>query len=48
MQDGFTPAYIASQNGHTATLALLVANNADINAANKAQQLKKFKIFIID
>jgi ankyrin repeat protein len=43
MQNGSTPAYIASQEGHTETVALLLANKADINAANKAQQLKIFK-----
>jgi ankyrin repeat protein len=42
MQNGTTPAYIASQNGHTESLALLLANKADINAARKVQ---KFKIF---
>ena len=47
MQDGATPAYIASENGHTETLALLLANKADINAASEVQQLKIFK-FITD
>jgi hypothetical protein len=40
MQSGFTPAYIASEKGHTEILALLLANKADINAANKVQSLK--------
>jgi ankyrin repeat protein len=43
MQVGFTPAYIASRNGHTETLALLLANKADINTASKVQQFKMFK-----
>jgi ankyrin repeat protein len=43
MQDGLTPAHVASLKGHTETLALLLANKADINAANKVQQLKLFK-----
>jgi ankyrin repeat protein len=43
MQVGATPAYIASQNGYTEILALLLANKADINAALKVQQLKMFK-----
>jgi hypothetical protein len=34
MQDGGTLAYFASQDGHTETLALLLANKADINAAD--------------
>jgi hypothetical protein len=41
MQIGATPVYVASEAGHTETLALLLANNADINAANKVQ----FSIF---
>jgi ankyrin repeat protein len=43
MQDGWTSAIVASDNGHTETLALLLANKADINAANKVQQFKLFK-----
>jgi ankyrin repeat protein len=38
MQDGTTPAILASRKGHTETLALLLANKANINAANKVQQ----------
>jgi len=38
MQGGTTPAIIASREGHTETLALLLANKANIHAANKAQQ----------
>jgi hypothetical protein len=47
MQDGATPAYIASRNGHTETLALLLANKADINAAKKVQQFKIFKYLLL-
>jgi hypothetical protein len=43
MQDGFTPAYTASEEGHTETVALLLANKADINAASKVQQFRIFK-----
>jgi ankyrin repeat protein len=43
MQLGFTPAYMASQKGHTETVALLLANKADVNAADKVQQFKIFK-----
>jgi hypothetical protein len=43
MQDGCTPAYVASFDGRTETLALLLANKADINAASKVQQFKIFK-----
>ena len=49
MQNGATPAYKASANGHTETLALLLANKADINAADKVQQLNIFKyVYLID
>jgi ankyrin repeat protein len=43
MQDGWIPAHVASFNGHTETLALLLANKADINAADKVQKFKIFK-----
>jgi hypothetical protein len=35
--------YIASEKGHTETLALLLVNKADINAAAQVQQFKLFK-----
>ena len=47
MQDGFTPAYIASSKGHTEILALLLANKAGINAAMKVQQFKIFKYLLM-
>ena len=47
MQGGFTPAYIASQKGHTEILALLLANKADINAAIEVQQFKIFKYLLL-
>jgi ankyrin repeat protein len=47
MQDGATPAFIASQNGHTEILALLLANKADINAASEVQQFKTFKYLLL-
>ena len=47
MQDGATPALIASHNGHTETLALLLANKADINAASEVQQFKIFKYLLL-
>jgi ankyrin repeat protein len=43
MQDGYTPAHVASENGHTETVALLLANKADINSANKVQQFRIYK-----
>jgi ankyrin repeat protein len=43
MQDGTTPAYIASENGHTEALALLLANKAEINAASMLHQFIIFK-----
>jgi ankyrin repeat protein len=47
MQDGWTPAHVASFNGHTETLALLPANKADINAANKVHQFKIFQFVLL-
>ena len=47
MQIGTTPAHIASRKGHTETLALLLANKADINAAMKVQQLKIFNSLLL-
>jgi hypothetical protein len=35
LKEGFTPAYGASEEGHIETVALLLANKADINAAIK-------------
>ncbi len=46
MQNGDTPAHLASENGHNETLALLLTNKADINAANKVQQFKIFKFVV--
>ena len=30
-QDGTTPLFVASQNGHTGTVNILLANGADVN-----------------
>jgi hypothetical protein len=43
MQYGLTPAYGASACGNTETLALLLANKADINAATNVYQIEIFK-----
>jgi hypothetical protein len=43
MQDGITSVLLASHKGHTETLALLLANKADINAASEVQQFTIFK-----
>jgi hypothetical protein len=40
MQDGLTPAMEASYNGNTETLALLLSNNANVNAVTKVRQFK--------
>ncbi len=49
MQHGVTPVFRASEKGHTETVALLLANKADINAASEVQQLKLFKyLSVID
>jgi hypothetical protein len=43
MQEGFTPAFLFSYNGDSETVALLLANKADINAATEVQQFRIFK-----
>jgi ankyrin repeat protein len=45
MQAGITPAHVASYNGHTEAVALLLANKADVNAVDKVQQFKNIQIF---
>ena len=47
MQDGFTPARVASEQGHTELLALLLANKADVNAASEVHQFKIFKYLLL-
>jgi ankyrin repeat protein len=42
IQDGNAPVIVASQYGHTETLALLLANKADVNSADKVQWFKIF------
>ena len=34
-QDGFTPCYVASQNGQLECLKVLIEANADVNKAEK-------------
>jgi ankyrin repeat protein len=49
MQRAVTAVFRASQQGHTETVALLLANKADINAADEVQQFKIFKyLSVID
>ncbi len=49
MQDGVTPAYMASEQGHTEILALLLENEADINAASEVKQFNIFNhLLLID
>jgi ankyrin repeat protein len=43
MQDGCTPAIVASFDGHTEIVALLLANKAEVNLADKVQRFKMFK-----
>ena len=47
MQNGATPACIASEQGHTEILALLLANKADINAGSEVHQFKVFKYLLL-
>jgi hypothetical protein len=47
MQCSGTPAFIATQYGRTEILSLLMADKADINAADKVQQFKIFKYLLL-
>ena len=41
-QDNFSPVYVASHNGHTDTVDILVEEGADVNLANTSL-VKVFK-----
>jgi hypothetical protein len=48
IQYSYTPAVVASLNGRTETLALLLANKVDVNSADKVQQFSfKIGIFLV-
>jgi ankyrin repeat protein len=47
MQDDNTPAIVASDEGHTEYLALLLANKANVNSMDKVQQFKLFNCYIL-
>jgi hypothetical protein len=48
MQNGDFPAMIASAKGCTATLALLLSNNADVNATIEVRKFYKYCMVKID
>ena len=45
MQDGFTPLYLASQNGRTSVVSLLLDKGAAVDLLNKVKMISlvKFK-----
>ncbi len=47
MQDGATPAYIASEEGRTEILEFLLANKADINAASEVKLCNIIKYLLL-
>ena len=40
-QDGFTPLYVASQNGHSQVAELLLGKGADVNPPHQVQYVSK-------
>ena len=43
-QDGVTPLYMASQEGHTTTVDVLLRQGADPNIANKVRKFNPYHI----
>ena len=44
MQDGFTPLYLASQNGHTSVVSLLLNKGAAVDLLNKVKMISLVKL----
>ena len=43
-KDGYTPIYIAAQNGHTDAVKELIAAGCDINLAMKVKQMTRLAL----
>ena len=44
MQNGFTPIYGASQNGHTSVVSLLLDKGAAVELPNKVRLISQVKL----
>ena len=44
MQDGTTPLYIASQEGHTSVVSLLLDKGAAVDLPNKVRMISQVKL----